>query len=189
MRWRGHIETCGAARTVNAFKVAVSQGAGALLLQVTDLEVCYGGVVAVSDVSFEVAQGEVVALIGANGAGKSTTLNAISGIVRPRRGRIRFEGSEIQGLPPHRIVALGITQVPEGRRVFPELTVAENLELGAFSRPGKQALRDGLERVYALFPRLAERRRQLAGTLSGGEQQMLALGRALMARPRLMMLD
>ncbi len=158
------------------------------MLEVSALTVSYGAIRALHGVTFSVAQGEIVALIGANGAGKSTTLNAISGVVTPVAGQIRFEGNEITRLPAHRIVRCGICQVPEGRRVFGRMTVQENLELGG-ATCGKAAVQQGIERAFALFPRLQERRKQLARTLSGGEQQMLAMARALMANPRLLLLD
>ena len=161
----------------------------ARVLAVEDLVTHYGPVEALKGISLHVSRGEIVTLIGANGAGKSTTLRTISGIVRPTRGRITYEGKDLTTLPPERIVALGIAHVPEGRRVFPQMSVLENLELGAYTRSDKRAIQEDLERVFALFPRLAERRNQLAGTMSGGEQQMLAIGRALMARPRLLLLD
>jgi branched-chain amino acid transport system ATP-binding protein len=140
-------------------------------------------------VDFEVPGGRIVALLGANGAGKTTTLRAISGLIRPRAGQIRFDGQEVGGLAPHAIVALGLGHIPEGRRLWPGMTVRENLELGAFPVRARPRLSASLEWVLRLFPRLAERQAQLAGTLSGGEQQMLAIGRALMARPRMLMLD
>lgn len=158
------------------------------MLEVSALSVNYGAIRALHEVGFSVAQGEIVALIGANGAGKSTTLNAISGVVTPVAGQIRFEGNEITRLPAHQIVRGGICQVPEGRRVFGRMTVQENLELGG-ATCGKAAVQQGIERAFALFPRLQERRKQLARTLSGGEQQMLAMARALMANPRLLLLD
>lgn len=158
------------------------------MLEVAALTVNYGAIRALHEVAFSVAQGEIVALIGANGAGKSTTLNAISGVVAPVAGQIRFEGNEITRLPAHQIVRYGICQVPEGRRVFGSMTVLENLELGG-ATCGKVAVQQGIERAFALFPRLLERRKQLARTLSGGEQQMLAMARALMASPRLLLLD
>ncbi len=158
------------------------------MLQVSDLHVHYGSIHALKGVSFCVEQGEIVTLIGANGAGKSTTLNTITGLLRPTSGKIRFENESLTGLPAHKIVVRGIALCPEGRRVFADMTVEENLDMGAFTRPDDEA-RETKERVYTSFPRLAERRRQLAGTLSGGEQQMLAMGRALMSSPRLMMLD
>jgi branched-chain amino acid transport system ATP-binding protein len=159
------------------------------LLRVEGLEAGYGDLVAVRDVSLEVHPGELVALIGSNGAGKTTTLRAICGLIRPRRGIVEFDGVRIDGHASSAIVARGIAHVPEGRQLFPSLTVEENLELGARSPEGRQHRAETLARVYALFPRLAERRTQLAGTLSGGEQQMAAIGRALMARPRILMLD
>lgn len=160
------------------------------LLEVEDLRVAYGGVQALRGLSLEVEAGEVVALLGANGAGKSTTLRAISGLVRPAAGSIRFDGQDLTRLPAHAIVELGIAHVPEGRRVFGTLSVEENLNLGGYTRRGRRrAVAEARERVYQLFPRLKERRSQLAGTLSGGEQQMLAIGRGLMASPRLLLLD
>ncbi len=158
------------------------------MLHVSDLHVHYGSIHALKGISFTVEQGEIVTLIGANGAGKSTTLNTISGLLRPTSGKIRFENESLLGLPAHKTVARGIALCPEGRRVFPDMTVEENLDMGAFTRPDDEA-RDTKERVFASFPRLAERKTQQAGTLSGGEQQMLAMGRALMSNPRLMMLD
>jgi len=157
------------------------------MLNVQDLRVNYGGIRAVRDVSFRVPEGKIVTLIGANGAGKSTTLRAIIGLVPAAGGSILFGGEELRGRTAAEIVAKGITLVPEGRRVFPDLTVAENLRIGAYLR--KDDLKGDLERVYSLFPRLRERSWQAAGTLSGGEQQMLAVGRALMSRPRLVMMD
>jgi branched-chain amino acid transport system ATP-binding protein len=157
------------------------------LLDVIDVHVAYGNIEAVKGVSFHVDAGEVVTLIGSNGAGKTTTLRAISGLHRPRKGQVALEGRRIDGLPAHEIVRLGICQAPEGRRIFPRLTVRENLEMGGYTR--KDSTEDDYERVYALFPVLSERARQQAGTLSGGEQQMLAIGRALMARPRVLLLD
>ncbi|MFI5375908.1 MAG: ABC transporter ATP-binding protein [Candidatus Rokuibacteriota bacterium] len=159
------------------------------LLRVDGIEVGYGDLTAVSDVSLEVREGEAVALIGANGAGKTTTLRAVSGLLPLRRGRIEFQGQRLDGLGPAEIVARGIAHVPEGRQLFPTMTVRENLELGARSRAARSGRAGMLERVFELFPRLRERREQLAGTLSGGEQQMCAIGRGLMARPRLLMLD
>jgi branched-chain amino acid transport system ATP-binding protein len=149
----------------------------------------YGSVPAVRDVSIAVGEGEAVGLLGANGAGKSTTLRAISGLVRPTAGKIAFLGTDIAALPPYRVTALGIAHVPEGRQVFPELTVTENLEIGAYIPSAKAERTRTLELVLTIFPVLAERRKQLAGTMSGGEQQMLALGRGLMLKPRLLMLD
>jgi branched-chain amino acid transport system ATP-binding protein len=159
------------------------------LLRVDGIEVGYGDLTAVSDVSLEVREGEAVALIGANGAGKTTTLRAVSGLLPLRRGRIEFQGRRLDGLGPAEIVARGIAHVPEGRQLFPTMTVRENLELGARSRAARAGRAEMLQRVFELFPRLRERREQLAGTLSGGEQQMCAIGRGLMARPRLLMLD
>ncbi len=160
------------------------------MLKVTNLCVTYGAIKALSSVSLEVNQGEIVTMIGANGAGKSTTIRAISGLVKPQSGTIELEGKPIHTLPPHQIVHLGISQSPEGRRVFSTMTVHENLQLGAYTRRGNRtSIMDDIERVFTLFPRLKERERQAAGTLSGGEQQMLAMGRALMARPTLLMLD
>jgi len=157
------------------------------MLKVTDLKVNYGGIEAVKGISFEVPEGSIVTLIGANGAGKSTTLRTISGLVKPRSGKIEFLGEDITGKDPSYIVSKGITMVPEGRKIFPNLTVQENLRLGAYLR--KDNLEEDLNGVYELFPRLKERHWQLGGTLSGGEQQMLAVGRALMSRPKLMMMD
>ncbi|HAM56687.1 MAG TPA: ABC transporter ATP-binding protein, partial [Candidatus Rokubacteria bacterium] len=151
------------------------------MLEVTDLRVRYGNVVAVAGVSLSVADGEIVAVIGPNGAGKTSTLRAISGLVRPSAGRISFNGTDITGWKAHRIVAMGLSHAPEGRRLFPQMTVLENLKMGAYLRGNGAALERTLQEVVARFPRLAERRRQRAGTLSGGEQQMLAIGRALMA--------
>ena len=159
------------------------------LLRVDGIEVGYGDLTAVGDVSLEVREGEAVALIGANGAGKTTTLRAISGLLPLRRGRIEFEGQRLDGLTSAQIVARGIAHVPEGRQLFPTMTVLENLELGARTRAARARRDESLGRVFELFPRLQERREQLAGTLSGGEQQMCAIGRGLMACPRLLMLD
>jgi branched-chain amino acid transport system ATP-binding protein len=156
---------------------------------VSELVARYGSVEALRGVSLEVRAGEMVALIGANGAGKSTTLRSISGLTPPRKGRIMFEGQEINGLAGHRIAALGIVQSPEGRRVFSRMTVRENLDMGAFTRKDAAGVKGDLDRVFELFPRLKEREKQKAGTMSGGEQQMLAMGRALMAQPKLLMLD
>ena len=154
------------------------------MLTVSDLNVYYGSIHAVKGVSFEVNAGEIVTLIGANGAGKSTTLNTVAGILRPRTGSIEFEGESLVGVPAHKMVSRGIALCPEGRRVFGNLTVRENLEMGAFTRPDDEA-RETRREVYERFPRLKERRNQLAATLSGGEQQMLAMGRALMSKPKL----
>ncbi|MBR2282206.1 MAG: ABC transporter ATP-binding protein [Spirochaetales bacterium] len=158
------------------------------MLNVKDINVFYGAIHAISDISFNVDEGEIVTLIGANGAGKSTTLNTISGLLRSKTGDIEFLGSSIAKTAPNRIVAEGLVMVPEGRRIFLGLTVEENLEMGAYTRP-KSEIRNSMEQVYELFPRLKERRTQIGGTLSGGEQQMLAMGRALMAKPKLIMLD
>jgi branched-chain amino acid transport system ATP-binding protein len=158
------------------------------MLTLSDISVSYGMIAALKGVSLEVRTGEIVALIGANGAGKSTTLMAISGVAAPDAGRLVYEGEEITGMPPHAIVGRGISQVPEGRRIFHRMTVRENLEMGAFLRNGER-LDEDLDRVHKLFPVLEERSGQLGGTLSGGEQQMLAIGRALMSRPKLLLLD
>ena len=158
-----------------------------LLLE--DVHTYYGSIHALKGVALEVHEGEVVTLIGANGAGKSTTLRSINGLNTPREGRIVFQGKDITRRPPHEIVQMGISQSPEGRRLFPHMSVLENLEMGAFQRSDRSQIKEDLDRVYSLFPRLAERKSQRAGTLSGGEQQMVAMGRALMARPKLLMLD
>ena len=159
------------------------------MLEVNGLKVAYGGINAVKGIAFTVNAGEMVTLIGANGAGKTTTLKALTGLVRPAGGRVHYNGDDVTAMPSHRLVTRGVALVPEGRGVFARLTVAENLDIGAYSRNDKPAIRADLEHVYELFPRLAERRRQAAGTLSGGEQQMLAIGRALMSRPKLLLLD
>lgn len=159
------------------------------LLTVENLSVFYGSIEAIRGISLRVEEGEVVTLIGANGAGKSTTLRTISGLIEPKRGSVRFDGQAIQGWAPHRVVKCGLVQVPEGREIFANLTVDENLQLAAFLRKDKAAIRTDRERALELFPRVRERLRQQAGTLSGGEQQMLAIARALVARPRLLMLD
>ena len=158
------------------------------ILKVENINVYYGAIHAIKGVSFHVDEGEVVTLIGANGAGKSTTLQTISGLLRSRTGSIEFCGENISKLPPHKIVEKGLAQVPEGRRIFLQMSVQENLDMGAYTQSGAGVVED-IERVYEQFPRLKERRRQIAGTLSGGEQQMLAIGRALMSRPKLLMLD
>ena len=158
------------------------------MLKVSDLHVYYGSIHAVKGVSFEVHEGEVVTLIGANGAGKSTVLNTVSGLLHPRSGSVVFHGKDLHGVPAHKLVGMGLAQVPEGRHVFLQMTVQENLEMGAFSQP-LSGIEADLESVYQRFPRLQERRKQIAGTLSGGEQQMLAMGRALMSKPDLLMLD
>jgi branched-chain amino acid transport system ATP-binding protein len=160
-----------------------------VILEVEDIHTFYGSIEALKGISIEVREGEIVTLIGANGAGKSTTLRSINGLNHPRNGRIRFQGDDITNAPPHQVVKMGISQSPEGRRLFPRMSVFENLEMGAFQREDRSRIQEDLERVYTLFPRLAERRSQHAGTMSGGEQQMCAIGRALMARPKLLMLD
>jgi branched-chain amino acid transport system ATP-binding protein len=165
-----------------------TEGDGALL-RVEDVHTFYGSIEALKGISLEVHEGEIVTLIGANGAGKSTTLRSINGLNHPRRGSIHFRGRDITRDPPHDIVRSGISQSPEGRKLFPRMSVLENLEMGAFQRSDRSELRGDLDRVYSLFPRLAERKQQRAGTLSGGEQQMVAIGRALMARPGLLLLD
>jgi branched-chain amino acid transport system ATP-binding protein len=163
---------------------------GEIILELEDVHTYYGSIQALKGITIEVRDGEIVTLIGANGAGKSTTLRSINGLNRPRRGTIRFQGKDITNRPAHEIVKLGIAQSPEGRRLFPRMSVLENLQMGAFQRArADKQLQSDLERVYTLFPRLAERKAQHAGTLSGGEQQMVAIGRALMARPKLLMLD
>src|SRR2546421_3159487 len=162
---------------------------GETLLELQDLDVHYGAIHALRGISFRVGQGEIVTLIGANGAGKTTTLRAVSGMLRPSRGQIRYEGTAIAGFKPHRLVARGLCHAPEGRGIFPNLTVTENLQLGAFLRRDAQGIAQDIEKGFALFPRLREREAQMAGTLSGGEQQMLAIARALMARPQLLLLD
>ena len=159
------------------------------MLSVSDLQVSYGGINAVKGISFDVAEGEMVALIGANGAGKSTTLKAICGLVPSAGGRVEFRGENITGTPSFQLVRQGLALVPEGRGIFSRLTVAENLAMGAYARDDKRAIAADLERIYGFFERLHERREQKAGTLSGGEQQMLAIGRAMMTRPRLLLLD
>lgn len=159
------------------------------LLEVKNLDVHYGVIQAIRDVSFEVNEGEIVTLIGANGAGKTTTMQSIMGLIHPSHGEIYYDGQKINGIPSHKIVKLGMTQVPEGRRIFSELTVYENLLMGAYTRKDKDGIEKDFDDIYALFPRLEERKNQIAGTLSGGEQQMLAMGRAIMSRPKLLMLD
>lgn len=158
------------------------------MLDVCNLNVFYGNIHAIQDISFSVGEGEIVTMIGANGAGKSSTLNSLSGVI-PFKGSITFRGRELFGTPPHRIVTDGLVQVPEGRRIFANLTVKENLEMGAYARKDRHKLKDDYENVYTRFPRLKERLVQIAGTLSGGEQQMLAMGRALMSRPKMLLLD
>jgi branched-chain amino acid transport system ATP-binding protein len=167
----------------------VSANASPVLLEVNDIETYYGSIQALKGITIDVHEGEIVTLIGANGAGKSTTLRSINGLNHPRRGTIAFRGRDITHDPAHDIVKLGIAQSPEGRKLFPRMSVTENLEMGAFQRKDRGNLKEDMDRVFELFPRLAERRHQKAGTLSGGEQQMCAIGRALMARPTLLMLD
>ena len=175
--------------------MSVQEGNGAraqrdgAILEVENVHTYYGSIHAIKGVTLEVHEGEIVTLIGANGAGKSTTLRSINGLNHPREGRIRFQGTDITHEAPHNIVKMGISQSPEGRKLFPRMSVLENLQMGAFQRTDRANLKEDLERVYTLFPRLAERKSQKAGTLSGGEQQMVAIGRALMARPKLLMLD
>ncbi len=158
------------------------------LLKVDGIHVYYGAIHAIKGISFEVNEGEIVTLIGANGAGKSTTLNTIAGLLRPREGTISWKGKSLAGIPAHKLIAHGMALCPEGRRIFQQMTVRENLEMGGYSRPASE-MEDSLKDVFARFPRLEERERQIAGTLSGGEQQMLAMGRALMSKPKLLMLD
>jgi len=159
------------------------------LLDVENVHAYYGKIHALKDISLTVEKGEIVTLIGANGAGKSSTLRAMSGLLRPREGKIRFDGEDLTNLLPHKIVTKGIIQVPEGRRIFGQLTVLENLDMGAFTCRDHNLNRKNISKVFSLFPRLAERRRQVGGTLSGGEQQMLAIGRAMMANPKMLLLD
>ena len=159
------------------------------MLEIKDLEVYYGVIQAIKGISFEVNQGEVIALIGANGAGKTTTLQTITGMLQAKKGQIIFEGKDITKVPGHKIVSMGMAPVPEGRRVFADLTVLENLKLGAYTRKDKSEIAQTLKKVYESFPRLEERKKQSAGTLSGGEQQMLAMGRALMSKPRIILMD
>lgn len=159
------------------------------MLEIKDLEVCYGVIRAIKGVSFEVNQGEVIALIGANGAGKTTILHTITGLIPAEKGSILFDGKELTKTPAHKIVSMGMAHVPEGRRVFAQLSVLENLKLGAYTRKNKSEIEESLQMVYDRFPRLEERKNQVAGTLSGGEQQMLAMGRALMSKPRIILMD
>jgi branched-chain amino acid transport system ATP-binding protein len=168
---------------------AAATNGGAPVLRLADIHTYYGAIHALKGISLEVHDGEVVTLLGANGAGKSTTLRSINGLNRPRQGKIEFQGRDITGVPAHEIVRRGIAQSPEGRRLFPRMTVVENLEMGAFQRRNRSGVREDMDRVFELFPRLHERRDQKAGTMSGGEQQMCAIGRALMARPKLLLLD
>lgn len=159
------------------------------MLEVKDLKVNYGMIQAIKGVSFHVEQGEVIALIGANGAGKTTILHTITGLLSPKEGSVMFEGTDITKIPPHKIVSMGMAHVPEGRRVFAHLTVLQNLKMGAYTRKDKAEMQETLEMVYQRFPRLKERENQVAGTLSGGEQQMLAMGRALMSHPKIILMD
>lgn len=158
------------------------------MLEIKDLEVYYGVICAIKGISFEVNQGEVIALIGANGAGKTTILHTITGLIPAKSGSIMFEGTDLLKTPPHKIVSMGMAHVPEGRRVFQNLSVLENLKLGAYTRKDKAEIADSLKMIYERFPRLEERKNQVAGTLSGGEQQMLAMGRALMSKPRIILM-
>jgi branched-chain amino acid transport system ATP-binding protein len=169
--------------------VAEPAAANAVVLELEDVHTYYGAIHALKGISLKVFEGEVVTLIGANGAGKSTTLRSINGVNHPRQGSITFAGTDITNAPPHTVVKMGIAQSPEGRRLFPRMTVLENLAMGAFQRTDKANFPEDLDRVFDLFPRLAERKEQKAGTMSGGEQQMVAMGRALMARPKLLLLD
>ncbi len=162
---------------------------GEPVLRVEDVHTFYGSIEALKGISLEVHEGEIVTLIGANGAGKSTTLRSINGLNHPRKGKIFFQGTDVTSMAPHQIVKRGISQSPEGRKLFPRMSVIENLEMGAFQRSDRGGIREDMDRVFSLFPRLAERKTQKAGTMSGGEQQMLAIGRALMARPKLLLLD
>ncbi|HEX7311180.1 MAG TPA: ABC transporter ATP-binding protein [Gaiellaceae bacterium] len=159
------------------------------VLRVEDVHTFYGSIEALKGISLDVHDREIVTLIGANGAGKSTTLRSINGLNHPRNGKIFFQGTDVTSMPPHQIVKRGISQSPEGRKLFPRMSVTENLEMGAFQRTDRSEIKEDMDRVFSLFPRLAERRTQKAGTMSGGEQQMLAIGRALMARPKLLLLD
>ena len=167
----------------------MSANGRAVVLEIQDIHTYYGAIHALKGISLDVREGEIVTLLGANGAGKSTTLRSINGLNRPRQGSIRFDGRDITSTPAHEIVKRGIAQSPEGRRLFPRMSVVENLEMGAFQRSDRAGIREDMDRVFELFPRLQERRDQKAGTLSGGEQQMCAIGRALMARPKLLLLD
>lgn len=159
------------------------------MLEVKDLEVYYGVIQAIKGISFHVDKGEIIALIGANGAGKTTTLHTVTGLLSPKKGKVIFEGKDITKVPAHKIVAMGMAHVPEGRRVFAELSVYENLKMGAYTRSDKAEIEESLKNIYQRFPRLEERKNQMAGTLSGGEQQMLAMGRALMSKPSIILMD
>jgi branched-chain amino acid transport system ATP-binding protein len=167
----------------------VASRPGDTVLRVEDVHTFYGSIEALKGISLDVHEGEIVTLIGANGAGKSTTLRSINGLNHPRKGKIFFQGTDVTSMPPHQIVKRGISQSPEGRKLFPRMSVIENLEMGAFQRTDRAGIKEDMDRVFSLFPRLAERKTQKAGTMSGGEQQMLAIGRALMARPKLLLLD
>jgi branched-chain amino acid transport system ATP-binding protein len=169
--------------------MSTTQEQPGVILSLEDVHTYYGTIHALKGISLDVREGEIVTLIGANGAGKSTTLRSINGLNHPREGRIHFQGRDITEEPPHDVVKMGISQSPEGRRLFPRMSVQENLEMGAYQRADRHGMAEDRDRVYSLFPRLAERKNQRAGTLSGGEQQMCAIGRALMARPKLLMLD
>jgi branched-chain amino acid transport system ATP-binding protein len=168
---------------------APSPNTGQSILEVKDVHTFYGSIEALKGISIDVRDGEIVTLIGANGAGKSTTLRSINGLNHPRQGTISFQGKDITNEAPHNVVKMGISQSPEGRRLFPRMSVTENLEMGAYQRSDRAAIKESIDRVFELFPRLAERKNQKAGTMSGGEQQMCAIGRALMAKPKLLMLD
>jgi branched-chain amino acid transport system ATP-binding protein len=169
--------------------VSSTQAGDGVILRLNDVHTYYGSIHALKGISIEVREGEIVTLIGANGAGKSTTLRSINGLNHPRKGTIEFQGRDITQESPHSVVKMGISQSPEGRKLFPRMSVSENLEMGAFQRTDRGNFKEDLDRVYSLFPRLEERKNQRAGTMSGGEQQMCAIGRALMARPKLLMLD
>jgi len=175
--------------TTDAATIPATGNGSTPILELRDVHTFYGSIHALKGISITVGQGEIVTLLGANGAGKSTTLRSINGLNRPRQGAIRFQGRDITTVPAHEIVKRGIAQSPEGRRLFPRMTVTENLEMGAFQRNDRGGIKEDMERVFELFPRLKERRTQKAGTMSGGEQQMCAIGRAMMARPKLLMLD
>ena len=175
--------------TETAKPSSAPKGKGETVLELQNVHTYYGSIHALKGISIDVHDGEIVTLLGANGAGKSTTLRSINGLNHPRHGRIRFQGDDITHAPPHVIVKRGVAQSPEGRRLFPRMSVFENLEMGAFQRTDRPGMKEDIDRVFTLFPRLAERRTQKAGTMSGGEQQMCAIGRALMARPKLLLLD
>ena len=185
----GEAPTRPAPEPAHAQEATRGRGGNGAILEVEDIHTYYGAIHALKGITIEVREGEIVTLIGANGAGKSTTLRSINGLNHPRRGAIRFQGRDITSDPPHKVVAMGVAQSPEGRKLFPRMSVLENLEMGTFQLKDRSTFKDDLDRVYTLFPRLAERKAQKAGTLSGGEQQMVAMGRALMAHPKLLMLD